>query len=182
MFFHILFFGLAMAQCVTERQCDEIRLNAEYWKPERGDAYNDADLIVPGLYLGNVCAAHSERWLSENNITLVISVAREWSVACRAVPTRYFDLDDTVTEDAAHVREILRETTGLITQHVKNGSVLVHCNMGISRSSTAVLAYLQAKYPRKSYQRLLRMVRARRPVVRLNALFGQLLTEPELRK
>jgi len=171
------------AVCVTQAQCEEIRLNADYWKADSRDEYNDADLIIDGLYLGNVCAAHNETWLRGHAIRLVISVAREWFMLCRdtTVDVMGFLLDDSNSENVTHTKAVFSEIADIIAAYSARGeSVLVHCNMGISRSAAAVLAYMQRKYPRASYQRLLRIVKARRPVVRPNNLFSQILTEPEL--
>lgn len=75
-----LSYHLIETLCVDEVKCEEIRLNANYWKDDEYDVYNDADLIDDGLYLGNVCAAHNETWLKDNNIKLIISVAKEWKM------------------------------------------------------------------------------------------------------
>jgi serine/threonine/tyrosine-interacting-like protein 1 len=184
----ILFTTLVYTKCVTDEQCKDIRLNANYWKPDEYDAYNDADLIIDGLYLGNVCAAHNESWLKENNIQLIITIAKEWkdSDQCtngEGIKSAHFDLDDSVNEDEHKTRTVLDNAALLIKKHLsrkENGNALVHCNMGISRSSSVVLRYLQMKYPKKSYQRLLTMVQARRRVVKPNNLFGRLLTELDL--
>ena len=51
------------------------------------------------------------------------------------------------------------------------GGVYVHCAMGVSRSSTAVLAYLLAAHEGLSLDDALRFLRARRPNVNPNAGF-----------
>ena len=177
-----LFFYLFRTDCVSQEKCGEIRANAQYWKPDEHDPYNDADLIIPRLYLGNVCAAHNETWLREKDITLVVCVAREWRGECeraeRGIRKLVYELDDSVGENETLARETFERIADALEQH--KGSALVHCNMGISRSASAVMAFLQRKWPRKSYRRLLTMVRARRPVVRPNNLFGRILCENEL--
>lgn len=174
------------SKCVTSSQCDDIRLNAVYWKPDEYSAYHDADLIIDRLYLGNVCAAHNTTWLKEYKIGLIISVASEWQEACDNgidVKLLSYDLDDKNSENVTKVREIFNEVALLISGYLNNPdnpNILVHCNMGISRSASVVLAFLQQKYPRRSYRQLLRLVKARRPVVRPNNLFGTILLESEL--
>ena len=174
--------GLSATGCVTERQCEEIRRNAEYWKPSVDDTYNDADLIGRGLYLGNVCAAHNETWLRTHRVDLVISVAREWREPCvTAVETVAYDLDDSNSENEAKTRVIFDAAVAPITQRLsRNQTVLVHCNMGISRSASVVLAYLQQRHPHRSYQSLLRVIRLNRRVATPNNLFGRILTAVEL--
>lgn len=184
----IIFLSHVLSECVDEAKCHDIRLNANYWKDDEYDVYNDADLIEDGLYLGNVCAAHNESWLKENNIKLVISVANEWkSDTCLytdpSIKSLSFKLDDSNNEDESKARSILDETALIIREHLKdkmNGNVLVHCNMGISRSSAVVIRYLQLKYLKKSYRFLFNRVKARRRVIKPNNLFGRLLTELDL--
>jgi hypothetical protein len=185
---------------VSEEECTEIRANAEYWKPRVDDKYNDADLIVNGLYLGNVCAAHNDSWLDQHKITMVISVAKEWSdlpyKGERKIDFHYFDVDDSVGEDAKRVAHIFDEIALLIHTELRPSVehwtvnrntitpvILVHCNMGISRSTSVVLTYLQKYHltaKKKSYSRLLRLVKTRRPVAKPNNLFGRILTTDEL--
>jgi predicted protein tyrosine phosphatase len=179
----ILILAYVHGKCVTSNQCDDIRLYAEYWKPIQNDPYNDADLIIDRLYLGNVCAAHNTTWLKEHNIGLIISVASEWQEACSDVKLLSYNLDDRNSENETKVREIFEEVVFIIVEYLSNpdnSNILVHCNMGISRSSSVVLAFLQRKYPGRSYKQLLRLVKARRPVIRPNNLFGSILLESEL--
>jgi protein-tyrosine phosphatase len=177
---------LVHTECVSDEQCRDIRLNANYWKPDEYDAYNDADLIFDGLYLGNVCAAHNKTWLNDHNIKLIINVAREWKDSDECTPgvkQVYYELDDSNNEDENKARQILSDAALMIKKHLNDkgsGNVLVHCNMGISRSTSVVLRYMQMKYPKKSFQRLLSMVSTRRRVVRPNNLFGRILTELDL--
>ena len=168
------------SQCVTQEQCDYIRVYANYSKPNDDDVYNDADLITKGLYLGNVCAAHDEQWLIDNDISVVISVAKEWKPgACRfesLIKQLYYDIDDRNDEDEERVTRQFDEVARVIDYHIKQEeNVLIHCNMGISRSTTAVVRYLQLKYPKKSYNTLLQLVKQRRPVATPNKLFSRIL-------
>lgn len=178
---------------VTAEQCEEIRQNAQYWKPEPDDEYNDADFIVDHLYLGNVCAAHNESWLRAHNVTYVVSMAHEWDqwdVANTPPGIRFmhFSLEDSVLEDETEVSSTLDHVASLINDCVtairaedSSQAVLVHCNMGISRSSAAVIAYLQRyRWPHRSYAKILAIVKARRPVVRPNNLYSRLLLRKEL--
>jgi len=182
---------------VTSEQCDEIRRNAVYWKPDASDPYNDADAIVPRLYVGNVCAAHNASWLRAHRVTIVISVAREWPSlplfndegddSGSVTHFHYFDLDDVVQQDETLAGDVLNEAATLIHRYrstetdQRHDGILVHCNMGISRSASVVLAYLQRyQWPRLGHDKILRRMRAARPVVRPNNLFGRLLTKEEL--
>lgn len=94
-----------------------------------------------------------------------------------------FNLEDSNNEDESKARSILDETALIIKEHLKdnkNGNVLVHCNMGISRSTAVVIRYLQMKRPKISYRSLFNRVKARRRVVKPNNLFGRILSELDL--
>jgi hypothetical protein len=73
----------------------------------------------------------------------------------------------------------LRRQVDLIDRHRRAGRVVyVHCRNGVSRSGMVVTAYLMTKHnwPR---DRALEFIRARRPIVRPNPAFMNLLNEWE---
>jgi len=181
MLFFLLLISLGSASIVTEEQCVEIRATAEYWKPYENAHYHDADAIIPGLYVGNVCAAHNKSWLLLHRIVMVISVAREWDTLPYDIAAfRHLVLDDVVEQDEERAMAVIEQAVALI-RGTEVGGVLVHCNMGISRSATVVLAYLaRYRWPNMSFVKILRRMRLARPVVRPNQLFARLLTKHEL--
>lgn len=188
MFLFVCMLSLCVSsKCVSREQCNEIRSYANYWKTNDDDVYHDADLITKGLYLGNVCAAHDEQWLIDNHITVVISVAKEWKPgACRfesSIKQLYYDIDDRNDEDEERVTRQFDEVARVIDHHIKQEeNVLIHCNMGISRSTTAVVRYLQLKHPKKSYNTLLQLVKQKRPVATPNKLFSRILIASDSQK
>lgn len=181
----LLLLGLALSRdaCVTPAQCDTLRQAAARWKPAIGDAYNDADAVEPRLWLGNVCAAHNQSWLAAHNITLILCVAREWLAPCSAggTSTQYWELDDSTGEDAAYTARLFDAAANALAQALHNQeAVLVHCNMGISRSTGVVLAYLM-RHRGLSYDAALAHVRTVRATARPNRLFERLLRAPRQR-
>ena len=182
----LIFVVFGRCDRVAEKDCQEIRKRAERWKPRVSDPYTDADLIIPGLYLGNVCAAHNDSWLDENGITMVISVANEWSKlpykGVRDVQFHYFDLDDSTLVDALYASKTFITIADIIHNERQRSNathptaILVHCNMGVSRSTSALMAYGQ-KYlkPKIGYTQMLSLVKVRRPVAKPNGLFTLIL-------
>lgn len=173
---------------VSPGQCVEIRKNAEHWKPSPSDHYNDADQITKNIFLGNVCAAHNDSWLDEENITVVISVASEWPELLyrgkRWVQFYHFPMEDTSLQSERVVRRTMRVLATLIHHLLtdeEDNSILVHCNMGISRSSAVVIHYLQ-EYEMSSsrYRSIEAFVREKRPVIKPNALFRRILVKEDL--
>lgn len=180
-----LLFVLSRTERVSHQECLEIRKRAERWKPSPSDPYNDADRITESIYLGNVCAAHNDSWLEAENISVVISVAREWPLlpykGNHSISFYHFPMEDTFAQGERGVRWAIRETSILVDYLVSVGKVLVHCNMGISRSSAIVIHYLQ-EYEREGsdYKSVEAYVKSKRPVIKPNALFRRILIKEDL--
>uniref|UniRef100_A0A6G3MGC9 Protein phosphatase Slingshot homolog 3 (Trinotate prediction) n=1 Tax=Henneguya salminicola TaxID=69463 RepID=A0A6G3MGC9_HENSL len=75
----------------------------------------------------------------------------------------YFDEAYRFIEKARFIKNIL-------TIRINNTSVLVHCQMGISRSATIIISYLM-KYYEWDAQLSLEFVKSRRPIVKPNCGF-----------
>jgi protein-tyrosine phosphatase len=151
----------------------------------------DADEVEPGLWLGNVCAAVDADFLRAHNITAVMNMAREWDTLCTGgdvqwlwlgwllgQPWRHcFPLDDTSAQSAGMVQHRFAVAAHWIRHYhrERGGAVLVHCNMGISRSAAAVIHYLMARDAHLTYQEALQRVKRARPIAQPNGLFEQLL-------
>ncbi len=163
----------------TEEYCGELR---ERTQQMFGALPSDASLIESGLWLGNVCAAADEEWLARHNVTCVINMAVEWC-ALRSTPTVHrscLALDDSVTLDEAATAHMLQHGADLVAHaHLLEQTVLVHCNMGVSRSAAVVLRYLLDRNPRLTYDDALALVQYARPIARPNALFESLLNSRE---
>jgi atypical dual specificity phosphatase len=98
------------------------------------------DFILDRLAIGDLADAKNGTMLLECGVTAVLNVAKE---AQYAPDGNYFDyykvsIDDGQAMDFSH----LSEAVDFIHSRIRNGKVLVHCLMGVSRSSTVVLCYL----------------------------------------
>jgi protein-tyrosine phosphatase len=168
---------------VTEEQCHAIRVESEAWKPVGESTYNDADLIIDQIYLGNVCAAHNSTWLIEKNISAVFNIAVEWSdTRYEGVKLVSLPLDDLTSLDERETRRAINKVTHLLISYKEenaNASILIHCNMGISRSATVLIRYLQLVHD-MSYREALLYVKARRGVAKPNHLFKKILIKQDL--
>ncbi|XP_048843889.1 dual specificity protein phosphatase 26-like [Brienomyrus brachyistius] len=106
------------------------------------------DEVWPHLYIGNVTIAQNRTALQKLGITHILNAAHSKKgsigdqkyyggnfVYCGipADDSSYFDLNIYFRPAADFIHKALKE---------KDGKVLVHCIMGMSRSSTLVLAYL----------------------------------------
>ncbi|XP_010901267.1 dual specificity protein phosphatase 13 [Esox lucius] len=107
------------------------------------------DQVQPGIYIGDMYAAKDKRSLQAHNVTHVLNAAdgmfnvntgagfyRDADITYHGVEaydTPSFDLSRFFYAAAEFIKTALSSP---------NGKVLVHCVMGLSRSSSLVLAYL----------------------------------------
>ncbi|KAG1951042.1 dual specificity protein phosphatase [Pimephales promelas] len=106
------------------------------------------DEVWPNLYIGNVAIAQNRKALQKMGITHVLNAAhsKQGSIGDQsyygntivyygipAEDTSSFDLSVHFKPASDFIHKALRK---------KNGRVFVHCLMGVSRSSTLVLAFL----------------------------------------
>ncbi|CAL8299820.1 unnamed protein product [Merluccius merluccius] len=109
------------------------------------------DEVWPNLYIGNVAIAQNRGALRKLGITHVLNAAHSkqgsigdqgfygsscvyWGVP--AEDSNHFDLSQHFTAAADFIHKALKS---------KDGKVLVHCIMGISRSATLVLVFLMRR-------------------------------------
>ncbi|KAL4640009.1 dual specificity protein phosphatase 26-like [Arapaima gigas] len=106
------------------------------------------DEVWPNIYIGNVAIAQNRTALQKLGITHILNAAhsKQGSIGDQkfygsnfvycgipADDSSYFDLNVYFQPAADFIHKALKE---------RDGKVLVHCIMGMSRSSTLVLAYL----------------------------------------
>lgn len=123
--------------------------------------------IIPGIYLGSQDSVSPSNF-EEYQITHVLSVGIETpltssdklNVQCYFLPC--LDLPETelnlVLEQAFAIMNPIRE---------KGGRVLVHCNAGVSRSSTLCIAYLM-RMEGMTFERAFQLVKSKRECIRPN--------------
>jgi diacylglycerol kinase (ATP) len=143
--------------------------------------YRMVDLVVDNLFLGNECAARDFGLLRRESISVVIAMSAEHE-APRGLPRdirfESFPLWDDHNGGENIILSRLSQAAWKIDHDLRNGNrVLVHCQMGISRSASGVIAYL-LRYQNqrfKTYEQALEHVRQLRPVVRPNRHFEAVL-------
>ncbi|XP_064170885.1 dual specificity protein phosphatase 13A-like [Anguilla rostrata] len=128
------------------------------------------DEVWPNLYIGNVAIAQNRTALQRLGITHILNAAHSKqgsigdqrfygsAVVYCGIPaddSTHFDLNVYFRPAADFIHKALKQT---------DGKILVHCIMGMSRSSTLVLAYLML------YQRL-PLCSAIKRVIRKRAIY-----------
>jgi len=139
--------------------------------------------ILPYLYLGNECDAADAELLQRHQITHVLNVTSNIPFRCEhlILTNKRLSASDSAIQD---IRQYFSEALSFIDDAQKSGGkILVHCQAGVSRSPTIVIAYLMHQRG-MTLMDAFHYVRARRSIVAPNLSFmGQLLAfEQTLRK
>lgn len=135
------------------------------------DKLREMSLVEDGLYLSGDYFDH--KTLRECGIHNVMSVARESrDTGFMYVPwlrLTYFGFPDHEIMDLGMVEAALR-TLRILR---KNGTTLVHCGMGISRSPTIIALYWMAEGKVATYEEGIETLKKMRPCVRPNNLVDE---------
>jgi len=125
---------------------------------------NQISKITDQLYLSSFVGT-TEYNLLKFKITCVISACREVPrVTMRGIESIKLDVQDKPTEHLAKYFDSVGDKINEVIK--KNGTVLVHCVAGISRSTSCILAYLM-KYRRMRLKDAHTFVRSKRSFVGL---------------
>jgi hypothetical protein len=132
--------------------------------------------VAPGLYLGDRKDAKDRAALRRLNVQSIVNCTPPKSEDPAAGCPSFFERElrylrvpiyDSPAEDAAeHFASVL----DFIASRLHHGGVLVHCNRGVSRSATFVVAHLM-KARALDPAAALELVRAARPQAEPNAAF-----------
>jgi len=111
---------------------------------------NDADLILPGLWLGNKASSMNETFLRENNILCVFNCTKDL-LFHSSIKRRYrVPVDDNLqTQEIRNLELWSYEIVYKLTKESKQGAVLVHCYAGMQRSAAVMAMFLIANYNMK---------------------------------
>lgn len=162
---------------------DELRtpktVDPRYMLPIAKSSF-EPDMIMPGLWIGPA-ESRSPKVLEEYPMDAICSLGDTLEDY-----DHYGYLDNVVYKhyaiedwDTSPIQSILDEACDFIRTHLVFGrSVLVHCQMGISRSATICIAYL-IKYERLSYKDAHAKVQSARDIIYPNDGFIKQLLEWE---
>ncbi|XP_023325845.1 dual specificity protein phosphatase 3 [Eurytemora carolleeae] len=118
-----------------------------------GNCRNISDEVFPGIHVGDKGAAKNTFYLKKVGVTHVLNTAEGQKQATVDTNAAYYKpvgikykglklLDVAQTNIAMHFDEVAEFIDEALSS---GGCVLVNCQMGMSRSSTCVLAYLMLR-------------------------------------
>lgn len=137
--------------------------------------YAEMSEIIPGLYLSSIDSALDSQTLTSYSIKTIVSVLSNLPKFNRidSIDYYYIELDDDEQQDLlVH----LDQTFQIIEKSLKNNrNVLVHCALGVSRSSATVMAYLMCSQKSSSFNDAYRLVKSKRTIIGPNFGFRRQL-------
>ncbi|XP_049788118.1 dual specificity protein phosphatase 3 [Schistocerca nitens] len=141
----------------------------------------DCDEVYPNILIGDAGAAKNKQYLRKIGVTHVLNTA-EGNRFGMVNTSRDYYRDSGIKYMGLQLQDLpvtnialyFEEAADFIEEAIKSGGkVLVHCLMGMSRSSTCVLAYLMIK-ERLPAAVAIKMVRTNRDIRPNNGFLRQL--------
>ena len=97
--------------------------------------------VVPNVFLGNEASAKDPSFLAKHRITHVLNCAYVQGQSCEHLGITYLNLP-LLDESSQVLSPFFASAVEFIRRGSSVGAVLVHCEQGISRSPSMILAYL----------------------------------------
>lgn len=134
-------------------------------------------MILENLFLGDTFDAKNLKFLKQNQISHILVVGSELEVF---YPNAFIYLQIPAKDsEAFQLIDFFDIMSDFINKAFhKKGNVFVHCAMGVSRSPTAIIAYLM-KYQKMTFKKALKHVESKRSIVFPNQGFLVQLEEYE---
>lgn len=141
---------------------------------------NISSIVEPYLHLGGSFLNSNPHLSPMLGYTHVLNITSEispnWLLLLMLKKYKKIPADDNYSYN---IRMIFEEAFKMIDEaRQKNGKILVHCAMGISRSATIVIAYLMSRY-KMSLISAYNYVKSKRPEINPNKYFMKKLVEYE---
>ncbi len=127
--------------------------------------FNEADLMLPGLWLGNAKAAQNEEFLKKNKIQVVFNCTKDIPFHPNARIRYRVPVDDDLSQEEIRNMELWSfEIIYKLVKEYKSGkTILVHCAAGMQRSAAVVAMFLIATQGMK-WEEAIQFIRQRRPI------------------
>lgn len=127
---------------------------------------NDADQILPRLWLGNFASSQDINFIKNNRITVIVNCTKDLPfLPINGVYKYRIPVDDNLQpEEFISMAHGITHILPILEDHAYHGrSILVHCAAGMQRSAIVVLSFLygcRGFPPKSAYYR----IKQRRPI------------------
>jgi predicted protein tyrosine phosphatase len=130
---------------------------------------SNADLVLPGIWLGNKVAAHDEEFLRRNKIQAVFNGSKD--IPFHSYPKRHYRIpvhDNLEEEEIRNMELWSYEIVYKLRKEVKRAEeegtqILVHCAAGMQRSAAIIAMYLIA-LERMKTEDAIEYIQEKRPI------------------
>jgi len=105
---------------------------------------NDADEIIPRIWLGNYRASMDEKFIRKNNINVVFNCTKDLPFL-DIIPIKFrVPVDDNLQEAEIRNLELWSAEIAhkILTEYNKGHTILIHCMAGMQRSAACVAFFL----------------------------------------
>jgi len=128
---------------------------------------NNADEIIPRVWVGNRFAALNDKWLTDNNIQVVVNATKDLPFSSSKVITNTYRVpvhDNLEEEEINNMSKWSPEIGYKILREYKAGKrILIHCAAGMQRSA-AVMAIFLITLTGQSPAIVMSHIRKKRPI------------------
>jgi hypothetical protein len=128
--------------------------------------FNNADQIIPNVWLGNLKAAHDEPFLNNAGIQVVFNATKD-APFHPSIRRRYrVPVDDNLQESEIRNLELwsYEIVYKLLKEYKEGRPVLIHCHAGMQRSPAITAMFLMTLY-HMSADQAMAYIRNKRPIV-----------------
>lgn len=106
----------------------------------KGDKFDNAQEIMPNMFLGSVNVAYNHNKLHELNITHILSVADEFPPIFNDMINLHVGIKDELNIEIDTSK--IKKCVNFINDARKNGNILIHCQYGKTRSAIITTLFL----------------------------------------
>ena len=126
---------------------------------------NNADEILPGLWLGNYKASQDTDFLKKNNIRTVFNCTKDISFHPYSIRRFRVPVDDNLQQQEIRNMELwsFEIVANLAKEYNAGHKILVHCAAGMQRSAAVTAMFLIATQ-RISKEQAIAYIRSKRPI------------------
>lgn len=127
--------------------------------------FNNADLIVPRIWLGNKNASMDEGFLRQNGINTVFNCTKDLPFHSSMRRRYRVPVDDNLEEEEIRNMELwsFEIVYKLLLEYKEGNTILVHCAAGIQRSAAVVAMFLMV-FTGMKHEDAMQYIRERRPI------------------